>query len=174
MHTVIRLADKAARALGIGCPRIGVAGLNPHVGEGGLFRAEEIEEVGPAIEEARALRINAEGPVPPDILFAKTRGRQYDVAVAMYHDQGHIPLKTVSFELDSSGRWVAVSGVNVTLGLPIVRTSVDHSKPLCVRKPESDRGKAAPLFLTHACLYWRVDSPARLEYNQLITVGGGR
>ncbi|MGE5592607.1 MAG: 4-hydroxythreonine-4-phosphate dehydrogenase PdxA [Betaproteobacteria bacterium] len=125
--TVIRLADEAARALGISSPRIGVAGLNPHAGEGGLFGTEEMEEIGPAIEEARASGINAEGPIPPDTLFAKTRGGQYDVAVAMYHDQGHIPLKTVSFELDSSsGRWVAVSGVNVTLGLPIVRTSVDH------------------------------------------------
>lgn len=124
--TVIRLADEATRALGISSPRIGVAGLNPHAGEGGLFGTEEMEEIGPAIEEARALRINAEGPIPPDTLFAKTRGGQYDVAVAMYHDQGHIPLKTVSFELDNSGRWVAVSGVNVTLGLPIVRTSVDH------------------------------------------------
>lgn len=124
---VIKLADEAARTLGISLPRIGVAGLNPHAGEDGLFGTEELEEIGPAIQEARALGINAEGPIPPDTLFAKTRGGQYDVAVAMYHDQGHIPLKTVSFRLDSAtGRWTAVSGVNVTLGLPIIRTSVDH------------------------------------------------
>ncbi|MCR4401570.1 MAG: 4-hydroxythreonine-4-phosphate dehydrogenase PdxA [Firmicutes bacterium] len=124
---VIKLADKAARALGMASPRIGVAGLNPHAGEGGLFGTEEIEEIGPAVQEARALQINVEGPIPPDTLFAKARGGQYDVAVAMYHDQGHIPLKTVGFELDGvTGRWAAVSGVNVTLGLPIIRTSVDH------------------------------------------------
>lgn len=124
---VIKLANRAAKALGISSPRIGVAGLNPHAGEDGLFGTEELEEIVPAVREARALGINAEGPVPPDTLFAKARGGQYDVAVAMYHDQGHIPLKTVSFRLDpQTAKWTAVSGVNVTLGLPIIRTSVDH------------------------------------------------
>jgi len=125
--TVIRLAHQAAQALGIAQPTIGVAGLNPHAGEGGLFGTEEIEEIIPAIDAARALGIDAIGPVPPDSLFAKARGAHFDVVVAMYHDQGHIPIKTVGFELDeATGLATAVRGVNVTLGLPIVRTSVDH------------------------------------------------
>jgi 4-hydroxythreonine-4-phosphate dehydrogenase len=125
--TVIRLAHDAMQALGIETPRIGVAGLNPHSGEHGLFGDEEIRQIIPAIKDAQALGIIAEGPVPPDTLFAKTRSGQYDVAIAMYHDQGHIPLKTVGFTCDpETGKWSSVSGVNVTLGLPIIRTSVDH------------------------------------------------
>ena len=125
--TVIKLAHEAARDLGIPEPRIGVAGLNPHAGEGGLFGTEEIEEIIPAISAARDLGVDVIGPVPPDSVFARARGGQYDIVVAMYHDQGHIPLKTVGFELDgTTGRAKAVRGVNVTLGLPIVRTSVDH------------------------------------------------
>lgn len=124
---VIQLAHQAAKDLGITCPRVGVAGLNPHAGEGGLFGTEEIEEIIPAIDDARALGIDAVGPVPPDSLFAKARGGHFDIVVAMYHDQGHIPVKTVGFELDeATGLAKAVRGVNVTLGLPIVRTSVDH------------------------------------------------
>lgn len=124
---VTRLAHEAMKQLGIASPRIGVAGLNPHSGEGGLFGDEEINEIVPAIEDAKAIGIEADGPVPPDTLFAKTRAGQYDAAVVMYHDQGHIPLKTVGFVLDQrTGKWTAMSGVNVTLGLPVIRTSVDH------------------------------------------------
>jgi 4-hydroxythreonine-4-phosphate dehydrogenase len=125
--TVILLAYNALQKLGITRPKIGVAGLNPHSGEGGLFGTEEIEEIIPAITKAQAMGISVEGPVPPDTLFAKTRGGQYDMAIAMYHDQGHIAMKTAGFSLDSrTGQWTAVSGVNVTLGLPIIRVSVDH------------------------------------------------
>ncbi|HHY45828.1 MAG TPA: 4-hydroxythreonine-4-phosphate dehydrogenase PdxA [Firmicutes bacterium] len=125
--TVIRLTHDALRRLGIAAPRIGVAGLNPHAGEGGLFGQEEIEEIGPAIKDAQDEGILAEGPVPPDTLFAKARGGQYDAAIAMYHDQGHIAMKTAGFRLDAAtDKWLSVSGVNVTLGLPIIRTSVDH------------------------------------------------
>lgn len=125
--TVTLLADNAMKKLGIAEPKIGIAGLNPHSGEGGLFGTEEIEEITPAITEAQHMGIKAEGPVPPDTLFAKARGGQYDIAVAMYHDQGHIAMKTAGFSLDSNtGQWTAVSGVNVTLGLPIIRVSVDH------------------------------------------------
>ncbi len=146
---VIKLAHQAMLALGISAPRIGVAGLNPHAGEDGLFGREEIEEIAPAIRDAQALGIKAEGPVPPDTLFAKTRGGQYDVAVAMYHDQGHIPLKTVGFTLDQkSGKWTAVSGVNVTLGLPIVRTSVDHG----VAFGKAGKGTANPESMAQALL----------------------
>lgn len=124
---VIKLADSACRRIGISNPKIGVAGLNPHSGENGLFGMEEINEITPAIEEARNSGLNAEGPVPPDTLFARAKGGQYDIVVAMYHDQGHIPLKVVGFNWDESKKkWSSVSGVNITLGLPIIRSSVDH------------------------------------------------
>jgi 4-hydroxythreonine-4-phosphate dehydrogenase len=124
---VIRIADRACRDMGIEKPRIGVAGLNPHSGEGGLFGREEIDEILPAIEAARREGIEAIGPVPPDTVFPKTRGGWYDIVVAMYHDQGHIPLKLAGFSFDrAENKWLAVQGVNITLGLPIIRTSVDH------------------------------------------------
>jgi 4-hydroxythreonine-4-phosphate dehydrogenase len=124
---VIELAHKTCKSLGISEPRIAVAGLNPHAGENGLFGREEIEEIGPAIKEARARGINAEGPVPPDTVFSKAHGGIYDIVVAMYHDQGHIPLKVLGFRYDlKAGKWKSVNGVNITLGLPIIRSSVDH------------------------------------------------
>jgi 4-phospho-D-threonate 3-dehydrogenase / 4-phospho-D-erythronate 3-dehydrogenase len=124
---VIRIADKACRNLGIEKPRIAVAGLNPHAGENGLFGKEEIDEIIPAINAALAENICVDGPVPPDSLFPKALGGWYDIVVAMYHDQGHIPLKTVGFVYDREmKKWKAVEGVNITLGLPIIRTSVDH------------------------------------------------
>lgn len=124
---VIELTFDTLRRLGIERPRIAVAGLNPHSGEGGLFGKEELEEIIPAVAEAKRRGINAEGPLPPDTVFVKMKGGLYDVVVVMYHDQGHIPLKLVGFQYDEkTGSWSEVSGVNVTLGLPIIRTSVDH------------------------------------------------
>lgn len=124
---VIKIAHKACLDLGIKQPRIGVAGLNPHCGEGGLFGYEEIEEIIPAIALARGEGMNVEGPVPADTIFSKAKGGWYDIVVAMYHDQGHIPLKLIGFVYDrEAGVWDAIEGVNVTLGLPIIRTSVDH------------------------------------------------
>ncbi len=124
---VIRIADQACKAMGIPQPRVGVAGLNPHCGEGGLFGKEEIEEIGPAVQQAKKEGINVFGPIPPDTIFSKARGGWYDIVVAMYHDQGHIPLKLVGFVFDQEKQaWRTVSGVNITLGLPIIRTSVDH------------------------------------------------
>jgi 4-hydroxythreonine-4-phosphate dehydrogenase len=124
---VIQIADQACRDLGIEKPRVGVAGLNPHSGENGLFGREEIDEIRPAIEAARAQGIDADGPAPPDTIFSKARGGWYDIVVAMYHDQGHIPLKVVGFVYNErEKKWDAVAGVNITLGLPIVRASVDH------------------------------------------------
>ncbi len=114
--SVIRLADEAARGLGVPKPRIAVAGLNPHSGEGGLFGDEEISEIIPAIEAARSEGLDVTGPVPPDTVFLKISKGDFDIVVAMYHDQGHIPLKVVDF----------MGGVNITVGLPIIRTSVDH------------------------------------------------
>ncbi|GAB4116633.1 MAG: 4-hydroxythreonine-4-phosphate dehydrogenase PdxA [Candidatus Caldatribacteriota bacterium] len=125
--TVIHLANKALKDLGIKNPKIGVAGLNPHAGEGGLFGNEEIEEIIPAIEQAKKENIIVEGPVPPDTIFSKVIGGQYDIAVVMYHDQGHIPMKVTGFKYNkTTNRWSSMSGVNVTVGLPIIRTSVDH------------------------------------------------
>lgn len=112
----IHLADGAMKRLGLSKPHIAVAGLNPHSGEAGLFGREEIEEIGPAVEAAQAEGLYVDGPVPPDTVFLKAYNGVYDIVVAMYHDQGHIPMKMVAFD----------SGVNVTLGLPIIRTSVDH------------------------------------------------
>jgi len=141
VFAVIRLAHEAMQKLGISQPRIGVAGLNPHCGEHGLFGTEEIKEIGPAIQDARDIGIEAFGPIPADTLFAKVRGRQFDVAVAMYHDQGHIPLKTLGFQLNAeTNKWIGVSGVNVTLGLPIIRTSVDHG----VAFDQAGKGTANP------------------------------
>ncbi|MEA3453910.1 MAG: 4-hydroxythreonine-4-phosphate dehydrogenase PdxA [Candidatus Caldatribacteriota bacterium] len=125
--TVICLADKALKDLGIKNPKIGVAGLNPHAGEGGLFGKEEIEEIIPAIAQAKKEGIDVEGPIPPDTIFSKTIGRQYDISVVMYHDQGHIPMKVIGFKYNKKiDKWSTISGVNITVGLPIIRTSVDH------------------------------------------------
>jgi len=125
--TVIRLANKALKDLGIRHPKIGVAGLNPHSGEGELFGNEELEEIIPAIEQAKKEHITVDGPVPPDTIFSKVIGGQYDIAVVMYHDQGHIPMKVTGFKYNkSTNKWLSMSGVNVTVGLPIIRTSVDH------------------------------------------------
>ena len=127
MLEVIRIANQACLDLGIEKPRVGVAGLNPHSGENGLFGREEIEEIIPAIESARSEGITVDGPVPPDTIFSKARGGWYDIVVAMYHDQGHIPLKVIGFVYNQAEKkWDAVAGVNITLGLPIVRASVDH------------------------------------------------
>jgi 4-hydroxythreonine-4-phosphate dehydrogenase len=124
---VVELTHDAVRRMTGGRARVGVAGLNPHCGEGGLFGTEDEEEVAPAVRAARERGIDAEGPVPADTLFPKLRGGQYDAVVAMYHDQGHVPTKLLGFQYDArTGAWTSVAGVNVTLGLPIVRTSVDH------------------------------------------------
>ena len=124
---VIHIADQALKDLGIAAPKIGVAGLNPHCGEGGLFGNEDTEQILPAVKAAQAEGIHAEGPVPADTVFSKARGGWYDVVIAMYHDQGHIPLKLLGFVYDQRlQKWESVEGVNITLGLPIIRTSVDH------------------------------------------------
>lgn len=125
--SVIELADEACRSFGIEKPRVAVAGLNPHAGEGGMFGEEEITEIIPAVEAARRKGLDVTGPLPPDTVFSKAAGGMYDVVVAMYHDQGHIALKVVGFRCDGeTGRFSSVSGVNITLGLPIIRVSVDH------------------------------------------------
>jgi 4-hydroxythreonine-4-phosphate dehydrogenase len=112
----IRLAKKACDMLEIERPRIAVAGLNPHAGEAGIFGREEMEEIIPAVEEASKEGIPTIGPFPPDTIFNKAYRGEYDIVVCMYHDQGLIPLKMIAFDV----------GVNVTVGLPIIRTSPDH------------------------------------------------
>lgn len=113
----IRLADEALRPLTGGRPpRVAVAGLNPHAGENGLFGDEERTTIAPAVERTRAEGVDVVGPVPADTLFSRAVGGEFDAVVAMYHDQGHVALKTIGFD----------RAVNVTLGLPIVRTSVAH------------------------------------------------
>lgn len=124
---VIKLADYAAKLLGIQKPKIAVAGLNPHSSENGLFGFEEEKEIIPAINEAKKINIDVVGPEPPDTVFVKAIAKQYDIVVAMYHDQGHIPLKLSGFKLDlRTNKYTSLSGVNTTIGLPIIRTSVDH------------------------------------------------
>jgi 4-hydroxythreonine-4-phosphate dehydrogenase len=126
LRTII-LANDIMRKLGFEKPRIAVASLNPHCGEGGLFGKEEIEEIAPSIRAAKELGLNVSGPLPPDTVFIRARGGAFDIVVAMYHDQGHIPVKFTGFEWnEGKNGWSAVGGVNTTVGLPIVRTSVDH------------------------------------------------
>lgn len=124
---VIQLVSDACIQFGIDRPKIGVAGLNPHSGDGGLFGNEEAAEIAPAINAAREQGLDVDGPIAPDTIFAKANAGVYDGCVAMYHDQGHIPFKMASFIWSSQKQAVeSISGVNVTLGLPIIRTSVDH------------------------------------------------
>lgn len=113
---VLELGDDALKKMGIKKPLFAVAGLNPHAGEGSIFGDEEELIIAPAVELAIDRGIRVEGPIPPDVVFLKMHRGKYDAIIAMYHDQGHIPLKLLAFE----------SGVNVSLGLPIIRTSVDH------------------------------------------------
>jgi len=116
IEAVIQIAHDTLRKIGYQNPRVAVAGLNPHAGEGGLFGREEIDIIGPAVENMVRKGLNVTGPVPPDTVFLKALQGTFDIVVAMYHDQGHIPLKLLGFH----------TGINVTAGLPIIRTSVDH------------------------------------------------
>ena len=113
---VIHLARDALSKLGISEPRIAVAGINPHAGENGLFGTEDAEHIRPAVEQAMEEGIEASGPWPADTVFSRAKKGEFDMVVVQYHDQGHVPIKLLGFE----------SGVNVTVGLPFFRTSVDH------------------------------------------------
>jgi 4-phospho-D-threonate 3-dehydrogenase / 4-phospho-D-erythronate 3-dehydrogenase len=127
LRRTIDLTHAAVRDLGIAEPRVAVAALNPHAGEGGLFGLQDIEITAPVVEQCRSDGMDVSGPVPGDTVFVKLRARQFDAVVAMYHDQGHIPVKLLGFDVDpATGTWRALSGVNITLGLPVIRTSVDH------------------------------------------------
>jgi 4-hydroxythreonine-4-phosphate dehydrogenase len=123
---------------GIPSPQLAVAGLNPHAGEGGIFGTEEQEIIKPAIEECRQKGLAVYGPLPPDSLFFHAASGRYDAVVSMYHDQGLIPLKLLHFR----------DGVNITLGLPIIRTSVDHGTAYDI----AGQGLADPTSLINAIL----------------------
>lgn len=137
--TVIDLANDTLKLMGIENPRIAVAGLNPHSGEHGMFGTEDDREILPAVEEAKAKGIHVEGPIPPDSVFFRAAvKKEFDIVVVMYHDQGHIPLKVLGFE----------TGVNVTVGLPCIRTSVDHGTAF----PVAGQGIADSRSMTEALL----------------------
>ena len=138
---VLRLTDRGLRQMGIAAPRLAVAGLNPHSGEGGLFGTEESEQIQPAIDAAREEGLDVYAwPVPPDTVFVRMQeGKEFDAVVAQYHDQGHIAAKLVDF----------LGGVNITLGLPIIRTSVDHGTAFDL----AGTGQANPQSLINAIRY---------------------
>jgi 4-hydroxythreonine-4-phosphate dehydrogenase len=132
----VRLASDAARQLGVTTPRVAVAGLNPHAGENGLFGREDQDVIAPAVAKARGEGINASGPWPGDTVFMRARQGEFDIVVAQYHDQGLIPIKYLGID----------HGVNITLGLPFVRTSVDHGTAFDI----AGQGVASPSSLREA------------------------
>lgn len=146
--TTIRLAHRALLDMGLVNPSVGVSGLNPHAGERGLFGDEESTVIVPAIEQARTEGIDATGPWPADTLFGRAVNGDFDVAIAMFHDQGHIAVKVLGFE----------TGVNATIGLPIVRTSVDHGTAFDI----AGTGKANHDSLVEAILVGAAMAEARL------------
>ena len=133
---VVTLADAGLRQLGVARPHLAVAGLNPHAGEGGIFGTEEIEYIAPAITEANRRGFRVSGPHAGDTVFFRTLQGEFDGAIAMYHDQGHVAAKML-------GIW---QGVNVTLGLPIIRTSVEHGTDFV----HAGTGKGDPRSLVQA------------------------
>lgn len=142
LETIV-ITDTALKRVGIGRPRIAVAGLNPHAGEAGLFGREEIDAIAPAVADARGRGIEVSGPFPPDTVFMRARGmHDFDVVIAMYHDQGLIPVKYLGID----------AGVNITLGLPFVRTSPDHGTAFDIagRAGADGRGLADPRSLVGA------------------------
>jgi 4-hydroxythreonine-4-phosphate dehydrogenase len=133
---VIRLANESLKKLGVESPRIAVAGLNPHAGENGLFGTEDAEQIAPAVATAVEEGIDATGPHPPDTVMMRARMGAFDIVVVQYHDQGHIPIKLMGLD----------TGVNVTVGLPFFRTSVDHGTAFDI----AGTGKADPASLRAA------------------------
>ncbi len=137
---VIELADEYTKMLGITEPRIAVAGLNPHAGENGMFGDEDAAEILPAVQQARQNGLNVSGPIAPDTVFHRAANLdEFDIVVVMYHDQGHIPIKVLGFD----------SGVNVTVGLPFIRTSVDHGTafPIAGKGIADSRSMTEALYL---------------------------
>ena len=141
VRAAIQAAHDHMRQLGVAAPRIGVCGLNPHAGEHGLFGVEDEERIRPACEEAARAGVGVDGPLPADSAFRQAYAGQWDILVVMYHDQGHVPMKLIAFE----------DGVNVTVGLPIIRTSVEHGTAFDI----AGRGAANPANMQAAIDYAR-------------------
>jgi 4-phospho-D-threonate 3-dehydrogenase / 4-phospho-D-erythronate 3-dehydrogenase len=147
---VIRLMHVACQKFGIASPKIAICGLNPHASDGGLFGTEEADEIIPAIKAANQEGIRAEGPHPADTIFSKVAGGFYDGCVAMYHDQGHVPFKVKGFVWDQKlQKWSKIHGVNITLGIPIIRVSVDHGTAFDI----AGKGIADHASMIHAIEY---------------------
>jgi 4-phospho-D-threonate 3-dehydrogenase / 4-phospho-D-erythronate 3-dehydrogenase len=150
---VIRLADQAARDyLGIESPTVAVAGLNPHAGENRLFGDEDVDEIAPAIAAANAEGLRAVGPIPGDTIFPRAAKGDFDITVAMFHDQGHVAAKMLGFD----------SGVNTTIGLPIIRTSVDHGTAFDI----AGQGRASEESMVEAIEMAAYVATKRLERSQ--------
>ena len=150
LRRVFSVTLEALECLGFDKPRLGVAGLNPHSGEGGILGKEDEEIIAPVIKEFVDQGYDVTGPVPGDTVFIKLRANQFDAVVAMFHDQGHIPVKLLGFDVDpETGKWQAIRGVTATLGLPILRTSVDHGTAFDI----AGKGIANPDSLVDAAEY---------------------
>ena len=150
VRRVIDLTCDALRAFGIVRPRIAVAALNPHAGESGLFGTEDDDVLVPVIASYRRADADVSGPHPGDTIFVKGAAGQFDAIIAMYHDQGHIPVKLLGFRIDrDTGMWTELGGINVTLGLPIIRTSVDHGTAFDIAR----KGIANPQSMVEAVEY---------------------
>lgn len=159
---VTELISDACKQFGMENPRIGIAGLNPHASDNGLFGWEEEKEIIPAVNELHERGFEVDGPVPPDTLFAKAKCGKYDGCVAMYHDQGHIPFKVVGFNWDKkTGKMDSAKGVNITLGLPIIRVSVDHGTAFDV----AGKGIASPDAMLLSIDYATRMAISRIEKN---------
>ena len=157
---VIELANEACKQLGIETPKVGVCGLNPHCGEARMFGTEDDDEILPAVEKAKAEGIAADGPIPADTIFSKMAGGMYDIVVVMYHDQGHIPTKLIGFQYDEkTNTWGQMAGVNITLGLPIIRASVDHGTAF----GKAGEGRANPQSLIEAMRYGAKFAESRMN-----------
>ncbi|MCW2241211.1 4-hydroxythreonine-4-phosphate dehydrogenase PdxA [Azospirillum canadense] len=158
LRYVIDLTHETLSGLRLPRRRIAVAALNPHAGEGGLFGRQDIDVTEPVIARCVADGLDVVGPVPGDTVFVKLRAGQFDAVVAMYHDQGHIPVKLLGFNVNpETGTWDALSGVNITLGLPIIRTSVDHGTAFDI----AGKGIANELSLIEAIEYAETLAAAR-------------
>lgn len=157
---VIELLRNGLLQLGETNLKIGVAGLNPHAGDSGLFGTEDDLEIAPAVQEAKQLGFDVEGPIPPDTLFAKAATGAYGGIVAMYHDQGHIPFKLAGFKWNAEKQQMdSVKGVNITMGLPIIRTSVDHGTAFEI----AGKGIASPDAMTLA-----IEAAVQLSKNKAV------
>lgn len=156
---VIELLHSGMKQLGETNLKIGIAGLNPHAGDNGLFGTEDDLEIAPAVEDARRMGYDVEGPVPPDTLFAKASTGAYGGVVAMYHDQGHIPFKLAGFKWNPEKKQMdSVKGVNITMGLPIIRTSVDHGTAFEI----AGKGIAS-----HDAMVLAIESAVQLSKNKI-------